>query len=995
MKRKLIFLFVAFVAMILLQAQTPDVLNYQGILKDQDGGVLPDQDAVLTIEFLQSETVVYSETHYIRTNANGYFSIHPGEGESIVGDFGDIDWGASAVVMRSILDGTTIAETSLTSVPYALYAHRVKGQEDMKYSIDSIGDAHYQTALQVDSNLSVLLDLYRNTDSVRQDVVVVQTGLSDALVYIDSLRIEFDRSVSQIEEHAVAISDLQKIADTTFVVIDSISVLLDSMQYDLSTVQSDIDTLQYAVTKLCETDSLSALLADTLGHEIDSLSFQIDSLSKEVPFFNATAYAPLSGAYHTHETACRVVPQQLRRSGLVVTYKCDTLNWRSIQFVHNDTAQWCNRAAWSSYGYIGNLTLPYAENDSSTRLQIPEEYRRQGLVITYFNNEGLVNEQYIVSKYDDMTWSNDSSWLQLLLPGRELDKMKAEIARMDTLMSDMKKELQDMTTFGAWFYIEHKEYFTQVGAVDYEGNETEDLSMVHTHLIPVNDNWLVTAYGNSTYPAISFYASQDLQSRLPSVCDTLTSETWQEQTIDFSLDYIPVSAQYFSVNMLLEKKSKIAVKERTPITDVIDTSIEYNYKEVQNSFTYIGAYVGCDGRRVINSDYRHSRFIAIDDNVYKIYSGGSYNETRVTPVVVYYSNSGFGYAVGYDIGDVNNEGNTTRELIISRETAPENANYFVVNWCPAHLTSVVSQGTKIDEAVNDATERLSFIEENMSCYSNRKLVTLGDSFTTNSGNRGKHWQQWLADWLGLNWSVEETKNGLYGYSPMGYGGSWITPNDINSMSIRCQDVRRYSPNIIILYGGQNDQIAPDKLGSIDDEPFIYSNLIDLTGGATTTIQGAVENMVVEGVNVIDKTLLHIMTEHGKKLYYIADSQNWQNPENWYVARDSVSFYSAYKGILEHLCKRNPYATVYCMTLMQCDSTRYDQSLGAWEDLHALRLAKNEAIKEIAAYYGVQVIDLWNKSGVTPYNAASLYSDFLHPNQYGYRRMAECIYREFK
>ena len=84
-----------------------------------------------------------------------------------------------------------------------------------------------------------------------------------------------------------------------------------------------------------------------------------------------------------------------------------------------------------------------------------------------------------------------------------------------------------------------------------------------------------------------------------------------------------------------------------------------------------------------------------------------------------------------------------------------------------------------------------------------------------------------------------------------------------------------------------------------------------------------------------------------------------------------------------------------MTLMQCDKSRYDQSLGSWEELDTLRRAKNEAIKEIADYYCVQLIDLWNKSGVTPYNATSLYNDWLHPNQYGYRKLAECIYRSMK
>ena len=60
-----------------------------------------------------------------------------------------------------------------------------------------------------------------------------------------------------------------------------------------------------------------------------------------------------------------------------------------------------------------------------------------------------------------------------------------------------------------------------------------------------------------------------------------------------------------------------------------------------------------------------------------------------------------------------------------------------------------------------------------------------------------------------------------------------------------------------------------------------------------------------------------------------------------------------------------------------------------------RLYEVHTSKEIAEYYGVNVIDLWNKSGITPLNARSHYHDWLHPNQYGYRRLAECVYRHLK
>ena len=912
MKKTITILFIALVVTLLLQAQSSEVLNYQGVLKNRDGSVRPNSEAVLTLEFVQGDDIVYSETHSITTNPSGFFALNPGNGTAVVGDFEQIDWGAGNIVMRSILDGSTIAETKLTSVPYALYAHRVKGQDDIEYKIDSIGEAQHQTAL-----------------------------LADDL--------------------AISVSTLYKTSDSTLLVVDSLCLITSDIQADEALLKA-----------------------------------KTDSLAHEATFFNATAYAPLVNAYHTDSSARKVVPQRLRRTGLVVTFRSDTLNWRSMQFAHSDTAQWDKSSAWSSYGYYGNLTLPYADNNSATRLQVPDEHRRQGLIISYFNNENVVNEQYIATKCDDDTWSNDSSWMQLLLTSKDIDMMKAEIARIDTLVNDVKKGMQDMSTFGAWFYVAHNELFSQTGALDYDGSEVSDLGMVHTPLIPLGESWFVTAYGNTKYPAISFYSSPDPQSRLPFAGDTLTSETWQKQTFDFSTDEIPVSAQYFSVNMVLEKKENVGLKIRNPIENFIDTSVKYNYKTLDNTFAYIGAYVGCNGKRVINSGYRHTRFIALEQNVYKIKSYGKYSQSNITPVIVYYSDASFNDVVGYDLGDVDTGGNTSREIVISQQTAPANANYFIVNWQTAQGTSSVQQGFAVNDMVYDNSERVAQLESNQSCYAGRKLVTLGDSYTTNSGNRGKHWQQWLVEWLGLTWSEEETKNGLNGYKPMGYGGAWITPNDINSMSIRCQDVRRYSPNVIVVYGGQNDQVKVDQLGSIDDEPFIPSQIVDLTNRSTVnSLEEALEYMNTAGTAIMDKMIIHINTKYNKSLYYLTDATNWQSVESWVNTKDSISFYSAYKGIVQHLCVKNPYATLYCMTLMQIDATRYDNSLGTWEELNTLRLAKNEAIKEIAQYYGVQLIDLWNKSGVTPYNSSSLYSDWIHPNQYGYRRLAECVYRSMK
>ena len=933
-----------------LHAHTPEVLNYQGVLKNPDGSIRPHADATITIEFVQDNQLTYSETHHITTNANGYFSIYPGTGEALQGLFSAIDWSITPVVMRTILDGTTIAESALTSVPYALFAQRFKGEEQMLCSIDSLGEAHILTALQVDDNILAIEALQHTDDST--------------LLYLDHTRY---------------------LLDSTIISLDATQQLLDSTRTALHGTQHRLDTAHIEI--------------DTLTKRVDILAEKSDSLTLETPFFNASLHTPLpQGHYHTPTTASAAVPQMLRRPGLVVTFRSDTINWRSIQFTRNDTSQWDNTKAWQNYGYFGNITVTYHKNDSLTRLSIPVELRRQGIIISYFKDNHIKNEQYIATAVDDTTWSREESWMRLQLNSDEIDKMHKEIARIDSMTRSVKQGLDEMSTFGAWFYTYNNHLFTHAGAIDYNGRSIENIDYVSSALIPIDNNWHVTTYANEKLPGISFFRENNWNSRIATAHDNVTGNDLQKQTFDFSIDYIPEGATYFAVNMPLSHQSSCSIKQRNIINDVIDTSPQYVFKELNNFFNYVGAYVAINGKRVISSGFRHSRFISLNDgDVYKINSYGMYNNQYVMPVIVYYRDADFNSIVDYDLGNVESDRYTSRELIISRESAPTEANYFIVNWQTTYKQSRIFSGQTTHETILNNNERISSLETDKSCYAQRKLVTIGDSYTTNSGNKGTKWQEWLVKWLGVEWSEEETMHGVNGHFPMGVGGAWIMPNNINSIAVRSLDMKYYSPEVIILYGGQNDQLYRFPLGSINDEPFIPSKVIDLTSiNNINTLETAIDYLVKNGIKREKHTLLHyIDTSGGKRLFCINDTTMWENTSAWHNPMDNATFYSAYKGIVERICASYPYATLYCTTLMLCDSTRYDGTPEEWDELCKWSEIKSNAIKEIAQYYGVQIIDLYNKSGVTPYNAASLYFDWIHPNLYGYRRLAECMYRHMR
>ena len=911
MKRILLFLSIlTFVVVALLQAQAAQVLNYQGVLKNPNGTVRPDAQATLTLEFVQDGAVVYSEVHNVMTNGNGYFSLHPGAGSALVGNFDAVDWGGGAIVMRTVLDGVAIAETQLTAVPYAMYAEQVAGWDIVWNSIDSLGYALNETTLLLD------------------DVVL-------------------------------SVEHLTMADDTLGLRIDSLRNYVDVQVQDIKNSEAEI--------------------------------------AKGANFFNATLYAPLqAGLYHTLQSAIEAAPEHLRRSGTVVTFRCDSINWRSVQFVGSDSLSWTDGKFWSNYGSVGNFTIPYLDCDSTTRLSVPDYIRRQGLIITYVKNNHVVNEQYIDSCLDNSVWCKNESWLPLTAMNEEIAYMRNVVDSINARVKKMDKDVQALSNAGSWFYVGHNEKFSQAGAIDYRGESVVDYEMLHTDFIPIQNEWMVKTYGNKTYPGISFYRDKDLKTRIPSKFDAVEDDTWQWQEIDFMLDAIPYGAQYFIVNLVIDKKDEAALSLRHSIENVIDISQPYTYRQEQSLFSYSGAFTNISGKRTIDSNYKHSRFLPLTPGVqYKVVATGNYTPDLTVPLVVYYNDVSFSSMVGYDLGTIQDDRTTQGVLAISGETAPENANYVVVNSCPARGESVVMSGSLTTDLLNEVYTRVGGLENTKSCISERKLVTLGDSFTTNSGNKSTYWQQLLADWSGVVWSSEETLTGLNGYAPMGYGGAWVMPNDVNSLSIRSMYVRRYVPNIIILYGGQNDKTNIYKMGSIEDEPFIPEQLVDLSANSEiTTVEAALEYMKGRTPKK-NHTILNIKINEWSRLYYMADTLQWDDAKAWVTPIEEVSFYSAYKGMIERFFAETPLASIYCMTLMQCDSTRYDGSLGTWEEADALRRAKNEAIKEIADYYGIPVIDLWNKSGITPYNAKSHYNDWLHPNQYGYRRLAECVYRHLK
>lgn len=122
----------------ILQAQAPQMMNYQGVARDGSGNVLPNQLIRLRFKIRDNTsngTVVYSEVRKVTTNASGLFNVQiaaPGVIPT-VGTFTGIQWHNATKFLQVEMDPTggntyvNMGTQQIISVPYALHSNTAAG----------------------------------------------------------------------------------------------------------------------------------------------------------------------------------------------------------------------------------------------------------------------------------------------------------------------------------------------------------------------------------------------------------------------------------------------------------------------------------------------------------------------------------------------------------------------------------------------------------------------------------------------------------------------------------------------------------------------------------------------------------------------------------------------------------------------------------------------------------------------------------------------------
>lgn len=134
-------------------AQMTSSFYYESAIYTPDGFAVPLANIQVKAELRQSNssgTLLYAETHSLKTRHDGTFALVVGKGEPIFGDLDTLDWAQNKIWMLIYLnryDGNgfvKVQESELLPVPYALYAGSVKNYwqkngQNLYYNQGNIG----------------------------------------------------------------------------------------------------------------------------------------------------------------------------------------------------------------------------------------------------------------------------------------------------------------------------------------------------------------------------------------------------------------------------------------------------------------------------------------------------------------------------------------------------------------------------------------------------------------------------------------------------------------------------------------------------------------------------------------------------------------------------------------------------------------------------------------------------------------------------------------
>ena len=204
-KNKVIFLIILLAFGFAGFAQSPQVINYQGVARNSLGNPLANQKLNLRLsvrDLSSTGAVVYSETRLVTTNSGGLYTVLIGGigATATSGTIESTNWQIGSKFLQVEVDPNAgnnfidLGTTQLVSVPYALSAATVKTNANLTGVVTSVGNQTSIANGAITSDMiasvnksKVGLDLVNNTsDAAKPISELTQSALGSKLNTSDS-----------------------------------------------------------------------------------------------------------------------------------------------------------------------------------------------------------------------------------------------------------------------------------------------------------------------------------------------------------------------------------------------------------------------------------------------------------------------------------------------------------------------------------------------------------------------------------------------------------------------------------------------------------------------------------------------------------------------------------------------------------------------------------------------------------------------------------------
>ena len=324
MKKLLMLLFKIF-TVILIQAQVPGEINYQGVARNPGGIALANQNITLRISIRNNSAtgnVVYQETRKLKTNGFGLFTVAIGSAGALntSGSIAGVNWsdGDRKYVQVEIDPSAgysfrNMGAAQLLSVPYALYAETASPKGAAGGSLKG----NYPNPGFADASV---------TTTVIRDSSVTNTKLADGSV--SSAKIE-DSAVTtvKIKDASVTANKLSDNAVTTNKLSDN-AVTTDKLSDNAVTTNKLTDN-SVTTAKISDNSVTTAKISDNSvsTEKIQDASITFAKLAPGVAAGGSQPTGPaggdLNGSYPNPSIAPQTITQNKIANGAVTTNKID------------------------------------------------------------------------------------------------------------------------------------------------------------------------------------------------------------------------------------------------------------------------------------------------------------------------------------------------------------------------------------------------------------------------------------------------------------------------------------------------------------------------------------------------------------------------------------------------------------------------------------------------------------------------------------------------